>query len=206
MVTLSLPFPEPGPALEKAYGNLRIAAHGDATARAALGPVNLLERPWDPPTCRPATRIQLWAWLDAVAAWVNHEYAWGIDRLIPPCWPQHPHLVHELAVLADQRRHAGTQPSSDALEMWHRDTLPLFLDRTHTRLGEGCVTSHGQWPAAGRHRSYHDAADARRRAYHDDTTNDGTSNTSDHRPAARLALLDLDTGQLIDDDRRGVHE
>jgi type IV secretion system protein VirD4 len=26
---------------------------------------------------------------------------------IPACWPKHPHLVHDLAVLADQRRRAG---------------------------------------------------------------------------------------------------
>ena len=90
--------------------------------------------------------------------------------------------------------------------MWHRDTLPLFLDRTHTRLADGCATSHGQWPAAGRHRTYHDAADTRRGPTTTTPPTTATTNTSDHRPTARLALLDLDTGQLIDDDPRGVHE
>ncbi|MGB8385121.1 MAG: hypothetical protein WCG47_28425, partial [Dermatophilaceae bacterium] len=180
-----------------AYSNLQIAAHGDPTARAALGPINLLERPWDPPTCRPATRTHLWAWLDDVAAWINHEYAWGVDRLIPPCWPQHPHLVHELAVLADQRRHAGTELSSDALEIWHRDTLPLFLDRTRGRLAEGCATSHSPCPAAGRHRAYHAAADNRQRAYHHDTTTQEDPHLVDQQATARLALVDLGTGQLI---------
>ena len=47
----------------------------------------------------------------------------------PACWPEHPHLVHDLAVLADQRRRAGPAITSDALEDWHRYALPAFLDR-----------------------------------------------------------------------------
>ncbi len=100
-------------------------------------------------------------------------------------------------MLADQRHRAGLELSSDALEMWHRDTLPLFLDRTRSRLAEGCATSHGPWPAAGRHRTYHDAADNRQRAYHDDTTTQEDPHLVDQQATARLALVDLGTGQLI---------
>ena len=109
---------------------------------AALGPLELLERPWDPDRCGPATRRQLWDWLDDVAAWVNHEYGWGVERLIPPCWPQHPHIAHELPVLADQRYTAGQAFHGGALEEWHRYTLPLFLERMTARLGNRCVTRH----------------------------------------------------------------
>jgi hypothetical protein len=38
-----------------------------------------------------------------------------VADVIPLCWPQHPHLVHEIAVLADQRRRAGPGLTSDAL-------------------------------------------------------------------------------------------
>jgi hypothetical protein len=44
------------------------------------------------------------------------EYVWEVADAIPACWPQHPHLVHEIAVLADQRRRAGHAFTSDALE------------------------------------------------------------------------------------------
>jgi hypothetical protein len=47
---------------------------------------------------------------------------------IPACWPQHPHLVHEIVVLADQRRRAGHALTSDASKEWHRYSLPAFID------------------------------------------------------------------------------
>jgi hypothetical protein len=64
--------------------------------------------PWEPATCRtPPLRQQLWLWLDAVVAWLVTDYVWEAADTIPACWRQHPHLVHEIAVLADQRRRAG---------------------------------------------------------------------------------------------------
>jgi hypothetical protein len=53
--------------------------------------------------------------------------------VIPGCWPQHPHLVHEIAVLADQRRRAGTARTSDVLEEWHR--TPCRYSSTGCALG-----------------------------------------------------------------------
>jgi hypothetical protein len=67
----------------------------------------LLPRPWEPATCRtPQLRRQLWLWLDAVVDWLLTD-VWEATDTIPACWPEHPHLVHQIAVLADQRRRAG---------------------------------------------------------------------------------------------------
>jgi hypothetical protein len=35
------------------------------------------------------------------------EYVLEVADAIPACWPQHPHLVHGVSVLADQRRRAS---------------------------------------------------------------------------------------------------
>jgi hypothetical protein len=64
--------------------------------------------------------MEVWSWLEAVVTWLNHEYVWDVADVIPPCWPQHPHLVDEIAVLADQRRRAGQAHTSDPLEDWQR--------------------------------------------------------------------------------------
>jgi hypothetical protein len=53
---------------------------------------------------------------------------------VPGCWPLHLPLVHEFAVLADQRRRAGQALTSDALEKWHRYSLPAFVERFVARL------------------------------------------------------------------------
>jgi hypothetical protein len=89
--------------------------------------------------------------LEAVVTWLNHEYVWDVAEVIPPCWPQHPHLVHEIAVLADQRRRAGLAPTSDPLEEWHRYSLPSFTERMKTRLRSHCQDDHHSCPAKGRY-------------------------------------------------------
>ena len=75
--------------------------------------------------------------MDAVVDWLITEYVWEATDTIPACWPQHPHLVHEIAVLADQRYRAGHAFTSDALEEWHRYSLPAFTER----MKGGCGTS-----------------------------------------------------------------
>jgi hypothetical protein len=70
--------------------------------------------------------------------------------MIPPCWPHHPHLVHEITVLADQRRRAGIDTSSNSLEEWHRHTVPAFLDRLRQRAKSHCDERHQPWPARTR--------------------------------------------------------
>ena len=150
---LALPFPLPdGPELSAAYRDLHFAAHGDDDTKALIGDPALLPRPWDPPTCRKRQlRQELWEWLDEVVTWFNTEYVWDpTSGMIPPCWPRHPHLVHEIAVLADQRRRAGIDTSSNSLEEWHRYTVPAFLDRLRQRTKSHCEEHHQPWPARAR--------------------------------------------------------
>ena len=150
---LALPFPRPdGPELGAAYQDLQLAAHGDDETKKKIGDPALLPRPWDPPSCRKRQqRQELWKWLDDVVTWFNTEYVWDQTAgMIPPCWPQHPNLVHEIAVLADQRRRAGLDTSSNSLEEWHRYTVPAFLDRLRQRTKSHCDEHHQPCPARGR--------------------------------------------------------
>jgi hypothetical protein len=149
-------FPRPGRLVEHAYRELDLAMNGNATQRGALGDVTALPRPWDPTSClNRALRAEVWTWLDQVVTWLNHEYVWAADTTIPSCWPRHPHLVHELAVLADLRHRAGLALTGDAMEEWHRYALPAFSDRMRVRLGPaGCTSSHDPWPAAGAHKRH----------------------------------------------------
>ncbi|MCR6490883.1 hypothetical protein [Cellulomonas sp. P24] len=119
----------------------------------ALGDPRLLARPWDPATCvDPQLRAEIWRWLEQVVTWLNHEYVWDADAMIPSCWPSHPHLVHELAVLADLRRRAGLGLTADGLEEWHRYALPAFADRMRQRMSQHCQEAgHQAWPAKSRH-------------------------------------------------------
>ena len=160
----------------------------------------MLPRPWEPATCRtPQLRQQLWSWLDAVVAWLVTEYVWEATDTIPACWPQHPHLVHEIAVLADQRRRAGYAFTSDALEEWHRHSLPAFTARMKARLRNHCEDGHQAWPAKGRHTRH--AAEANRRAREDRFAADvgAVGPTEDRgRRRPRLGLVDLDTGEIND--------
>jgi hypothetical protein len=81
------------------------------------------------------------------------EYVWDVGAMIPVCWPQHPHLVYEIAVLADQRRRAGHALTSDALEEC-RYNLPAFTERIKSRLRNDC---EGRPPAATGERPLHPA-------------------------------------------------
>jgi hypothetical protein len=194
------PFPAPGQLVALAYRELDLAANGSAEQIRALGDVRLLPRPWDPATCRtPQLREQLWAWLEAVVAWLVSEYVWDVADAIPACWPEHPHLVHEVAVVADQRRRAGHAFTSDALEEWHRYNLPAFTERMKARLRNHCEDGHQPWPANGRYTRY--TAETSRRAREDRYAADvGTATPADRmgqrRP--RLGLVDLDTGEIND--------
>ena len=150
-------------------------------------------------------RRELWLWLDAVAAWVNAEYCWEPSGtpFIPACWPRHPHIVHELAVLADQRRRCNLAANSDLLENWHRYVLPGFLDRMRERLNNHCDDQHQPWPARGRQALFvaREAGIARTMAYEDDLL----ALTYDTGAQAPLLAIDVDgvgpvavqTGELL---------
>jgi hypothetical protein len=172
------PFPEPGHLVRLAYRELNIATDGTPEQVRALGDLSLLPRPWDPPTCRtPQLRAEVWRWLDQVVAWINTEYVWDAGGDIPACWPHHPHLVHEIALLADQRHQAGTALTSDLMEEWHRYCLPAFTERLKQRLKDHCDQGHQSWPAKGRHTRYTSDASQRDRAdtYSSDVRNAATN-------------------------------
>ena len=166
-----------------------------------LTPRNLrdLPRPWDPASCETTQlRKEVWSWLEAVVTWLNHEYVWDVADVIPPCWPHHPHLMHEIAVLADQRRRAGLAPTSDALEEWHRYSLPSFTERMKTRLRNHCQENHQSWPAKGRH-TRHIADASRHRRMQTYAADLGASKPLHrHTQSPRLGLVDLDTGEIKD--------
>lgn len=141
---LALAFPRPPQEVRAAVDQLRQVEE----AGLPLTGLHLLDRPWDPAACEPRLRAQLWPWLDRVAAWLNHAYAWQTAHAIPSCWPRHPHLVHELAVLACLRLTAADATGPHALEEWHRYALPAFHARMAERLGIGCPPGrHLDWPA-----------------------------------------------------------
>ena len=132
-----LPFPVPG--------DLLAAVHTEWDGIEAIG-TRLqpdLPRPWDPSTCTASgLHAELATWLAEVVSWINTQHTWHPDTAIPSCWPRHPHLVHELAVLADHRRRASNEPTSLPLEQWQRLTLPSFVDRMRFAVGQHCAADH----------------------------------------------------------------
>ena len=202
-------FPSPGRRVEQSYRELDIALYGSNEEKKSLGSPRALARPWDPPTCvDPDLRAELWQWLDAVVMWLNHEYVWDVSTMIPACWPRHPHLVHEVAVLADLRRRAGQALTGDALEEWHRYALPAFIERMRQRMKAHCEDKdHQPWPAQGRHTRHAGPGSVEERVttFGRDTAT-LTSTAPEERPfpsTPRLHLVDgmrvdIDTGEVRD--------
>lgn len=196
---LTRAFPMPlSPRLRAAYEDLYLAARGDEKTKRRIGNPASLPRPWDPPTCQtPALRSELWQWLDQVVDWYNTEYVWDLTggAMIPSCWPLHPHLVHEIAVLADQRRRAGIDTGSNSLEEWHRYSVPAFADRLKLRTRTLCEEEHKPWPGRSRHnRAVSPAAiQGRNAAFDADVANSDEATSG--RP--RLRLIDNE-GREID--------
>ena len=200
--------PQPGRLLQHAYRELDLAVNGTDEQRAALGDLGVLPRPWDPDSLKGAAlRRELWDWLDAFTIWLNTEYTWDVAGVVPQCWPQHPHLVRELAVLADQRRRASMALGSDALEDWHRYALPSFTERMRQRVKSHCDDGHQPWPAKGRHsRHVADSAASQRRSSfdYDIAMINRTARAAATRSRPHLTVLDgqtvdLRTGEIVDD-------
>ncbi len=148
---LVLPFPQPGPVIRRLYRHWWTIENGTQLEqdKAKERPAG---RPWDPATLGTSgERLELWRWLEEVVRWFNHEYAWDTSQVIPDCWPEHPHLVHEIAVMADARRRAGSTSNSGALEEWHRVCVPWFLSRMRDSIKGHCEERHQAWPARARH-------------------------------------------------------
>jgi hypothetical protein len=206
---LARAFPLPDtPKLKAAYDDLYYAASGDATTKYRIGDPANLPRPWDPPTCHnPELRQELWDWLDKVVDWFNTEYVWDHTggAIIPACWPLHPHLVHEIASLADQRRRAGIDLTSNSLEEWHRYTVPDFTDRLKQRTRTLCDEEHKPWPARARHnRSTSSAAKHARQAAFDADVAELEEPSGPGRPRLRIVdnegnEIDAVTGEVVED-------
>ena len=196
-MALLQPFPQPGRLVQLAYRQLDLATRRQQDQLLPLHDLANLQRPWDPATCQTLQlRREVWSWLEAVVAWLNHEHVWDVADVIPPCWPQHPHLVHEIAVLADQRHRAGQALSSDPVEVWHRYSLPSFTERMKTRLRNHCQEDHQTWPAKGRYSRHVGEGSLRRRldAYAADVR--ALKSTDDQDQSPRLGLVDLETGEV----------
>ena len=183
---IALPFPKPPAPVRTALAHLRIARSADAAARATLGNLDKLPRPWEPAACPPEIRHHIWLWCDDIVAWINHEYLWRSTQLIPGCWPRHPQLAHEIPLLGCLRVQASEALRPDPLDDWHRNTLPMFIEQFTALLGEsGCRTGrHQDWPAASRFQTAHtgDAVAERQELFARDV---GTQRQS--RPAERPA-------------------
>lgn len=202
-----LPFPTPGSRVRLAYHELNLVINGTNEHKKALGPVSDLPRPWEPETCQdPDLRHEVWTWLENVVTWLNHEYAWDVAPLIPSCWPHHPHIIHEVAVVADQRRRATLGVTSDPLEEWHRYCLPTFIDRMRGRLKDHCNDAHKPWPSRGRctRQSSEESFEERENVYAADLeaiTNLRRRPTNGKSEATlqRLSIVDTGTGEILDD-------
>jgi hypothetical protein len=166
-------FPAPPAVIQQVLNTLATLRGGDKEKIEKLGDTAALCRPWIVSTVPAEFREKLWLWCDEVAAWLNSSYAWRPVNLIPACWPLHPHLAHELPVLACLRATAQDDHGPELLEDWHRHALPKFFERLAVRLGESsCGTGrHQDWPAASRYAAYtsDEAAADRRELFHLDT-------------------------------------
>jgi hypothetical protein len=149
-------FPAPPAVIVQVLNTFATLRGDDKEAIDKLGDTTGLFRPWIVATVPGEFRQKLWLWIDEVATWLNSSYVWRPVNMIPACWPRHPHLAHELPVLACQRATAELSNDPQLLEEWHRQALPTFLERLAVRLGESsCRTGqHQQWPAASRYAAY----------------------------------------------------
>ena len=198
------PFPTPEGRLVGAYWKLEIAAKGPTPELVAgLGDLDDLPRPWVPSSLRdPTMRQDLWKWLGNVVVWLNQEYTWDTVAMIPQCWSHHPHIINDLAVLADQRRAAERSYTSNAMETWERETLPGFIARMQSRLKQQCTSGqHKPWPGNPRHRTYlADEATHHRdeRLTRDVTATGGIAQLSTSGRSFQLSItrsLDMQTGE-----------
>lgn len=174
---MARPFPEPGTTVRAAMEQLQYATIEPPADEQALRELAQMPRPWDPATCAGRMRSELWAWLDLVAMWVNEQHLWNVTRPgIPECWPAHPHLVHDLAVLACGRYYTSFAVTPAALEDWHRYALPAFLERLRDRLGDGCQPGKHQTRARRERDETHASSQmraGRRQRYRDDLDHAG---------------------------------
>ena len=110
-------------------------------------------RPWDLAHLPEEAREPVGQWLHDVARWLNRSYAWQAETVIPPCWPQHPHIALDLAVLAFGRLLTYQSATTTHPARWH-DDLQAFYHRMGLALGTGAGDCR-----AGRHEARPAAVD-----------------------------------------------
>ena len=157
-------FPKPPNRVLAALQRLKVLDSRDLRAASALDrEPGWVPRPWDPASCDDELRFDVWTWCDDVVTWINREYAWRGVTSVPPCWPRHPYLAHEIALLACLRYAAGQADAPQLLEDWTRVIFPAFIDRMLARTGEGCHTEHTDWPGAAAFHRHVESAVAKAR-------------------------------------------
>jgi hypothetical protein len=181
-------FPEPPAQVTQALHHLQIVSASGLDGIDELGAdLERLPRPWAPGSCDPWLRRQVWDWCDAVAAWINRDCLWRPAGTIPACWPQHPHLAHDLPLLACQRWLAEDAAHPGPMDDWHRIILPAFLDRMWQRLEQSsCLTgTHQDWPGRTRYQAYRSAESVatRQRLFHADTNTPAQPSPPNPTPA-----------------------
>ena len=192
------PFPMPTSELIRtAYWDLYLSDEGTDAQKKRLGEADRLPRPWDIATCTdPELRRDVWQWYEAVVTWFNHEYVWDPNAgMIPPCWPLHPHLVHDIGVLADQRRLIAQATNSNSLEEWHRYSVPAFFERLAERVKQHCDDQHHAWPARARYSRYSAQSPDRSKTMDADSRSPVDAWAQAERPSLRL--IDTETGLPI---------
>lgn len=162
---MASPFPKPPGVIAGVLDEFRIAAAATDETEHESRRVALLPRPWDPSSCPPEIRRNVYVWLDEVAGWINEEHTWRTDRVIPICWDLHPHIVLELATVACLRWESTFARTPALLEDWYRLTLPAFLGRVVDRIGDtGCPPGrHQTSPGMGRNAIYREGDEPARR-------------------------------------------
>ena len=179
-VELARPFPQPGTEVRFYLDDLHRFAGISSPSERELKLVETMPRPWDPASCEPDFRRLLYKWLDEVVAWINEDHSWRVDRVVPGCWVEHPHIVHELATVACVRWSAQFATTAVPLADWYRFTLPVFLDRIAQQIGPtGCPPGrHQPHPGASRNDLYRDGvaqAERHRRQARDASAVQGSS-------------------------------
>ena len=126
---------------------------------------------------------------------------WDASTVIPSCWPHHPHLVHEIAVLADQRRKAGAplqvtgSKSGTGTPCRHSSTGCAPGSKTTAR-----KATNGGPPAA----ATRDTSDATSRDRQDIYSRDAQTTIrlgTSPRERPRLEVVNLETGEITDGPR-----